>query len=182
MRIVILNGHAGSGKDSFCEICHEKLRDYCGSISTIDGIKTLARAAGWLGEKTPEIRKFLCDLKEMTTKLWDYPHQQALHDLRVFERNIEIYGGDPNKAVVFIHCREPEEIARFKQELGAITLFISRDSAKEIEPSNTADANVENYDYEYYISNNGTFDELKEKAYEFLDKIFDPKFDSIFNS
>ena len=37
--------------------------------------------------------------------------------------------------------------------------------------SNDSDANVENYVYDYYIDNNGTLEELEEKALEFINKL-----------
>lgn len=72
-------------------------------------------------------------------------------------------------ATLFIHTREPEEIQRYVDYYDAITLCIRRPSVENNEQSNHADANVYNYDYECYIDNDGTLEELKEKVKDFCD-------------
>ena len=51
---------------------------------------------------------------------------------------------------------------------GAKTIYI--DASKRVPQinSNHADANVNNYVYDYYINNNGTLDDLKKLTKEFI--------------
>jgi hypothetical protein len=37
--------------------------------------------------------------------------------------------------------------------------------------TNSSDANVEEYDYDYHIKNDGTLEELKEQAKEFVENL-----------
>lgn len=166
--IVIINGAPCSGKDTFCDLCKEINPAYTFSISTIDNIKEIAHEIGWGGEKTPKARKFLSDLKDLTTEFNDYPFRNTLRRIKNIYREVEIFDGDLDKVVIFIHSREPEEIARFKIELGAYTLLIRRPEVENQEASNHADSNYLNYNYNFEIWNTGTLDDLKQKAREFL--------------
>ena len=74
-------------------------------------------------------------------------------------------------SIMFCDVREPKEIERLKNELGAITVFIMREN-HELKISNHADADVENYKYDYYIYNNGTLEDLENTAIKFLNLIF----------
>lgn len=166
--IVIINGAPRSGKDTFCDLCKEINPAYTFSISTVDNIKAIAQSIGWNGEKTNKARKFLSDLKDLTTEFNDYPFQDTLRRIKIIYREVEIFDGDLDKVVIFIHSREPEEIARFKEELGAYTLLIRRPEVENQETSNHADSNYLDYDYDFEIWNTGTLDDLKQKAREFL--------------
>ena len=66
--IVIINGSPRAGKDTVCEITKEILGShYCYSLSSVDEIKKIALIGGWDGEKNPQSRKFLSDLKDLFT-------------------------------------------------------------------------------------------------------------------
>lgn len=65
--------------------------------------------------------------------------------------------------------REPEEIQRFVDYLDAITVCVRRKDVDDIPASNHADADVYNYDYECYIDNNGTLEELQWQVIDFCD-------------
>jgi dephospho-CoA kinase len=56
------------------------------------------------------------------------------------------------------------------KKLNAKTILMKRDSVKHI-TSNMADENVFNYDYDIVIENNGTLEELKEKAKLFVNDL-----------
>jgi len=72
--------------------------------------------------------------------------------------------------VFFIHCREPEEIKKFKDALGedCITTLVRRKSHKT--EGNHADENVENFDYDVVIDNNKSLEDFKNAAYEYAKK------------
>ena len=79
----------------------------------------------------------------------------------------ESYDLDTSQVVVFIMCREPDEIARLCKELGAKSLFISRDN-HETDFSNTSDAEVENYNYDIYFHNPEGIDNLFREIKNFI--------------
>ena len=136
-------------------------------ISTVDFVKEIAAKCGWDGTKTPQNRKFLSDLKDLLTNWGDVPYKKTLQEVKLFYYDLEYYGVE-NNGVVFIMSREPEEISRFEKELGAKSVLIRRNAVEFNEQSNHADSEVLNHKYDYIIENNGTIDELKKKAKEFL--------------
>lgn len=178
-QIFIINGSGGVGKDSFIEMI--KLAESriltkhieIGNYSSVSKVKEIATMIGWTGEKTEKDRKFLSDLKLLTTEYNDMPLNDMKRYVDVF-MNLVKFG---KARMLFLHIREPEEIAKavneFK-EYGAKTILVKRDSVKHI-TSNMADENVYNYNYDIIINNNGTIEDLKEKAkcfvHDFLNDI-----------
>lgn len=152
---------------------------FCRQRSTVDKVKEIAKAAGWNGEKTPEARKFLSDLKQLLNNFNDLPYQDILKALDMFELDLGEYGLSNACAVLFVDSREPKELDRFKKELGAITLLIRRPAVEQIDTSNKSDEEVFNYNYDYEIINDGDINALKEKAFEFIDLIFEEKWSII---
>ncbi len=75
-----------------------------------------------------------------------------------------------NDEIMFIHIREPEEILKVVEAIGAKTILIKRKNLNNIN-SNTSDMNVDNYNYDYYINNDSTLEDFEEKAKEFLENI-----------
>ena len=163
--IVVINGSGGVGKDTFVEFCMESpLTTFIENMSTIEPIKGVAIMLGWNKEKTPEARKFLSDLKDLSSDFNDFPYQFVMKRLKERVQLCEDFG--INNFIIFIHSREPEEIARFVKDVGAKTLLIKRNTNEVY--INHADLKVENYNYDYIIENNGSLEELKDKAIDFV--------------
>ena len=164
MQIVIVNGSPRCGKDTFCNFVQKMLGEHrCAIFSTVDKMKEIAYSMGWNGIKTPEVRKFLSDLKDISTQWCDYPFQNI-------KRRIENFGYGGRDGIVFIMSREPEEIKRFEDELGAISILIRRDAVEDNAQSNHADANVLNHNYTEVIYNNGSFADLQKQAEDFIER------------
>lgn len=171
MKIIVINGKAGTGKDTFVLMC----KDILGATkvlnaSTIDFVKEVAEYCGWDGTKTPENRKFLSDLKDVLTQWGNVPLKKVCQEIRTWQ-NLWIAAGEYDKTVVFIHCREPKEIQKLCDELNTyepITLLVRRDAAESVKQVNHADNEVLNYEYDYVVSNNGSLSELRARAEEFL--------------
>ena len=169
MQIVIINGRGGCGKDTFVELCAKQVGRYmCFNVSTIDAVKNVARHCGWEGGKEDRDRKFLSDLKVLMTEYNDYPHLSVINHIKLFEGDLDRYDLNPDKAIVFIHCREPEAIERLKQELNAKTLLIRRPSLEGHDYGNSSDDGVDNYDYDYVVDNDGGLDVFGIAATKFL--------------
>ena len=162
-QVFIINGSGGVGKDAFVGTLSSQFWDKCyiGNYSSVNKVKEIAKMIGWNGSKTEKDRKFLSDLKLLTTEYNDMP----LNDMKQFIDNFMIFNLSFPR-VCFLHIREPEEIKKavneFK-EYNAKTILIKRDSIKHI-TSNMADENVFNYDYDVVINNDGTLESFKEKA------------------
>lgn len=158
-KIVIINGSGGVGKDTFIELC----RNFAGvkNISSVDKVKEAARIlVGWNGEKDEKTRKFLSDLKQLSIDYNDYP-------LIYIKNQVEEFKADDTQKIMFIHIREISEIEKVKKAVNAKTLLITNKRVEKIE-TNKSDANVDKFQYDYYIENDGTLDELKEKAKTFI--------------
>ena len=171
MKVVIINGAPRSGKDTFVNLCKEKLGSFCYNFSTVDFVKEIAKQCGWDGEKTPNNRKFLSDLKDLLTDWNDVPYRNMTQELAKIYLMAEQYNLDHDKFVVFIHCREPEEIARFVKDYNATSLIIRRPEVEDAIQSNHADRRVFDYDYKVTIFNDDTIDRLKLSADFFLENL-----------
>ena len=167
MKIYILNGKAGSGKTTFFKLIEEKCHNYVYNYSTVDLVKKVAYGCGWNGEKTPENRKFLSDLKDLLTEWDDVPYKDCLKEIKRITSLADIYDVEHDDWAIFIDCREPKEIQKFVDRLGAKTIFIDR-KIEDYNASNHADANVENFEYDIVINNNGTLEDLAAVAMNFI--------------
>lgn len=163
MKIIVVNGLPHSGKSTFENYCLKHNRDGGACISSIDFVKYLANKCGWTGEKTPETRKFLSDLKSLLTNspFGNVPQKAVLDEIDTLSLDA------PNRFMIFVDIREPEQIQDFVEKTGATTIKIERDEGTDI-ISNTSDANVDDYKYDYVIKNNGTLEQLELAARDFL--------------
>ena len=162
-RVVVINGSGGVGKDTAVKHITDMIYSIDSKLlvcnySSVDKVKKIAELIGWDGTKTERNRKFLSDLKMLTSEYNDMP----FNDMK---RRFEEFQDVDNEILLFLHIREPEEIERVKREFGAITILIKRDSIPQI-TSNMADGNVFNYDYDIVIDNNDSECKLKYVCYD----------------
>ena len=141
----------------------------CRIISTVDFVKEVAKFCGWNGQKTHKDRKFLSDLKDILTQWDDVPYKDIMNSYLGCKEIWKQFGYNEKKCLYFIMCREPKEIQKFVDRIGAKTLLVRRKVVEETAQSNHADKEVFNYNYDITILNNGTLDELKDTAITFCD-------------
>ena len=171
--LFVINGMARSGKDTTCNF----IRDYSGHdtfiISSVDDIKEKAKIMGWDGvSKTEKDRKFLSDLKDLCTWYNDAPFNYIKGQIHYFYRSL-------HKEIMFIHVREPQEIQKLKDTFPELkTILVTNINVPNI-TSNSADAGVYDYQYDYYIKNDGTLEELKEAALDFINRFYEDGVDEI---
>lgn len=175
MKIIIINGVPMSGKDLFCDLCLNYMTArgiMGGKISTIDFVKRVATQVGWNGLKEPKDRKFLSDLKDLLTEYNDAPFTIVEEQIRqTYFHFTKEMGVPEDKIVFFVHCREPKEIQKFVDKMGAETLIIRREEMEKLPQSNHADEEVLNYTYTYEIKNDKGIDELEKEAIKFIDNL-----------
>ena len=158
--VFIVNGKPRAGKDTFAMILNRYMDVY--KYSAVTKVKEIATLCGWDGQKEERDRKFLHELKMLTSEYSDMAYQDVVNEIKKY-RNGEI------EADVFVvDVREPEEIERLAKEVGAITIFIENNNVPAI-TSNAADANVENYEYDFVIQNNGTMKEFEDEIKIFME-------------
>jgi len=159
--IIIINGTGGSGKDTFVTYCSEHIKTV--NISSVDKVKEAANIlVGWNGEKDEKSRKLLVDLKRLSIEYNDSPSNYIVKKAKEFEES--------DNELMFIHIREIAEIKKIKNIINAKTLLVKNPKVKLI-LSNESDANVNNYEYDYVLLNNGTLVDLQKKARDFVKKI-----------
>lgn len=159
--IFILNGMGGCGKDTFAKLLHWHIPTF--HYSSVAKVKKIATSCGWGGGKSEQDRKFLSDLKVLTSVYSDLPFQDMSDRVDFFNKY------DKYHKVMLIDIREPAEIERAKNAFGAKTILIKNDRVPFI-ASNMADAGVYDYEYDIVIENNGTLDEFEETVKKFAEE------------
>ena len=148
----------------------EKIGPYsCRIISTVDLVKEVAKFCGWDGQKRPKDRKFLSNLKDILTQWDDIPYKDIISSYEGCKEIWKQLGYNEENCLYFIMCREPKEIQKFVDRIGARTLVVRRFEVERIPQSNHADADIHKYKYDSYIYNNGSLEDLKELANRFTD-------------
>lgn len=165
--VVIINGKGGVGKDTLIELAGEKLEIL--NVSSITPVKEAARILGWSGGKEDKDRKFLSDLKELSTSYNDYTTTYLLKSVRSFKSDVN--------RIMFIHIREVDNIDRIKrllkeqQELEVETLLIKRKDKENKVYGNKSDDEVENYEYDYIYNNDLSLEKAGEDFTAFLNNM-----------
>lgn len=159
--IIVINGSGGVGKDTFVSICSEFKKVL--NISTVDKVKEAANIlVDWNGDKDEKYRKLLVDLKKLSIDYNDAPTNYICKKAEEFMKS--------DDELMFIHIREGYEIDKVKKLLPIKTLLITNPNI-ELIISNASDKKVTEYKYDYYIDNNGTIDDLRLKALDFVKKL-----------
>lgn len=165
-KVIIINGAAESGKDKFIEFVRENegYNFNTSNLSTIDPSKEALKHLGWDGKtKDKNTRQAMVDIKRISMKYFNGPFNYIEEQVRQHSNMLK-----DDSFVFFVHCREPEEIQKFADHYGkdCLTLLVRSPRGKAFE--NGSDDVVENYDYDVIIENDGTLDDLKNKAIKFV--------------
>ena len=160
-KIFIVNGKPRAGKDTFAELLGKYCRVF--KYSSVDKVKQIATKCGWDGGKDDKDRKFLADLKRITTEFNDMSYDDVAEKVAYFLKT-DFFD------VMLIDIREPEEIERAIEGYGAEAIYINNVNVPMI-TSNESDANVNNFVYDYVIANDGTLDDFAETVKDFYNRI-----------
>lgn len=162
-KVFITNGSAENGKDTFAELLSKYISVF--KYSSIDLVKEMFEVVGVSKDnKTEKKRKLWSDGKDLLTEYDDIPFKDIASIVTDFKNNkIET-------EVLLIDIREPKEIARAIEAFDAEAILVRNPNVRKIK-SNHADANVENYEYDYIIENDGTLEQLDKMAKFFAREI-----------
>jgi len=160
-KIFVLNGVGTSGKGVFADHINKYIPTL--KYSIVDLPKEAAKVLGWDGGKTEKDRRFLSDVMDLSTEYNDAPFKDVLSLVTDFKNNKDY----AEYEVLIIDMRDPKDIARAVETFGADTILIRNPKVEKIE-SNHADRDVENYEYEYIIENDGTLEQLDKVAKLFV--------------
>jgi hypothetical protein len=151
----------GSGKDTWASLLNKYIPTL--KYSIVDLPKEAAKVLGWDGSKTEKDRRFLSDIMDLSTGYNDAPFKDVLSLVTDFKNNKDY----AEYEVLIIDMRDPKDIARAVKAFGAETILIRNPNVIKIE-SNHADRDVENYEYDYIIENDGTLEQLERVAKLFV--------------
>lgn len=114
--IFIINGLAGSGKDSFATIYSKYSNKESIIYSSVEKVKEAALYFGWDGIKTPAGRHFLMKLKQLSVWYNNGPINSIMERI-----------GTTENVNVFLQVREKEEMERLKEYFhNATALLVER--------------------------------------------------------
>lgn len=166
--IFIINGSGGTGKSTFCDLINQYSGHDTYIISSAKRAKKIAMDVfGWDGvTKNEKIRKLISDIKDLLTWWDDIPFKDMKGEIMYFEATTSM-------EIMFIHVREPQEIQKLKNEFPYIKTILVTNKNVPIITSNNGDAGVFDYEYDYHIKNNGTLDDLKDTALNFINQFYE---------
>lgn len=176
MKIIVINGQGGVGKDSFVGYCGCE-EDGIYNLSIVSGVKAAAEMLGWTGGKELKDRKFLSDLKDLAAEYNDFPFQHLIAEISIAEKKYRWYHESYNEFICFVHARELDDIDRLVYDYGARALIV-RSPAVEGKYGNHADDDVFEVDYDYTIWNTGDLYQLKDTAERFIAQIREEEWES----
>lgn len=162
MKVIILNGAAGSGKNTFKQALGDvwglSVRDY----SSIDWAKEVAlEKFGWDGVKDVASRKLLSGIKQLGIQYGDIPFEKVKIEIQA-----SIIGGAD---IIVVDIREPDEIEKLVKWCQDVRIFcrtirIYNTKAEHKVESGDYDLQGDRlygaYDYDYGVPNNGTMEEF----------------------
>ena len=177
VQIICVNGFPQSGKTTFERYCQEILGFHSSQISSIDFCKQIAKQCEWNGiAKTPEIRRFLSDLKDLLSNTpWGNVCRNKIIE-HCEEKDFQLWQIDLDETVthyVFVDVREPEDLAWFKTQMNAFCILVLRPEVINEEYSNHADNNILNFKYHYVVNNTGDLGELYKQAEYFCNEVLE---------
>jgi len=172
--IVVINGNAAHGKDTFVELCDDMAKTCSSIVQTVANISMVDPLRSVIAQLVPEdtqkdeyYRAFMAEVKASWAKYFDGPTQYVLEEIYKLD-------GAPEPRLIFVHCRELEERERFKELAGnrfvnekVISLLVDARERCETIVSNKSDAEVFEGDYDFVVDNNGTLDDLKREVLRF---------------
>jgi hypothetical protein len=171
MKIFVINGVGGSGKDTFVRACDNEIP--CALTSTIDNIKLMLKSAGiyigdftpnygWINEiKGPKERKLLSSIKNILTNYNDFSMKSLAKNIY----NLELDGF----VVIFIMVREFDEMIRIVNAHQAKTILIKSNRIPICETEQSfLDQIPKDYVWDYTFSNNDNKLSFTTKAKEWL--------------
>jgi len=169
-KVVIVNGVAAHGKDSFAKFASEYFDGITINHSTVDTVKKAAKFFGADQDvhKGDAERRLWSDMKDAWTRYNDGPFKEIIQKVedtnRLYRHQQDI--------IVFVHAREPGEIQKVKNYFGknCITVLVVMPENGHI-PDNHADQNVFEYVYDLIVQNDGTIDDLKAAAVTFIQQL-----------
>lgn len=165
--VIIINGSATFGKNTFIEQMSKIVKTE--HFSSIDKYKKIATEYfDYTESLKSEFRDFLSALKAISIKYLDMPYFDTRNRVIDF-----LHSNTTDAEILFLDIREPSEIEKIVETFGSdiVTTVLIDNPDKECVDSNESDANVYDFTYDWIIVNDGTIDDLRDKAKILYDNI-----------
>lgn len=164
-RVIIVNGPARAGKDTFINICRHLLPIKSTEFSSIDPVRDVLKQFVDISGKTESDRKLLATVGSALEEHSNFRSANCVMRSQKFFESVPA-------GVFFCHVREPEIIrllceAWKMRSITTHTVMLDSNRAARIS-SNPADAGVFGMDYDHNLRNDGTIDDLWDTARGFL--------------
>ena len=99
--------------------------------------------------------------------------QYIIREAKAVESGIPLSADPSFPLYVLVQSREPSEIQKYVQTLGATAVFVRGGHREENVNSNESDRNVANFSYHYYIDNTGNLADLDIEVSKFVKWLLD---------
>lgn len=179
--IIMVGGKSHSGKGTFSQNLEKLLKQTDKNIircSLSTYIRDITKNDFyWNGKDTTEARQFMGEVYRLATELI-YPYHMAR---RVWERDILPNLKDDN-IVIIESLREKNNLDYFQQlkEQGLINKIVTikvirpdYSDIKESQQKHVSETDLDNYEFDHYIYNDGTIEDLHIKAINLLNDILE---------
>lgn len=161
-KIIITNGSGRCGKDTFAELMNKYVK--VDKYSSIDFFKKLGAIGRMKQTKGEKERLLLSVLKKAFVNYNDLPLLLCSEKIEEFLHNID-------NDVLIIDIREPEEIEKIISLYPQIITVLLINNNVPIIMSNSSDAGVFDYVYDYVIDNSDTLATLEDSVITFLKEL-----------
>lgn len=170
--VYVLNGHGGSGKDTAAGFLMAELTKRGWSTANLSSVSLVKSVLTDLHvpweRKTPAERDLMAEMQSALLKYNWLP-------LRWLRDEIETRSMVAAKGAYFVHIREPDAIAKFKELMAeggipVVTVLVERPG---IAPclSNRADAAVDAQPYDMILKNDGSLAALRATCLDFVNRL-----------
>ena len=173
MKIIMIGGKARSGKDTFASFLANNMNSKVCILQISSYIKYYAiKYFGWDGEEETKPRDLL---NKIGTEIIRDKIDPDFHINRLIE-DIKVLSYFYDTCIVS-DVRFPSEIEKVKNEFSScVSVKLVRDSSvlTELQKNHVSETALDDYDkFDFIIDNNGTLEELEEKAILLLKEIGD---------
>lgn len=180
--LVLINGHAGVGKDTFARFCQEyaEAEKSCKvyNIHRSDAPKVALHDLGWNGEKDTETRDLLKHMVDFMESKGLLARYLRIHIKTAKEMALN------NDIIIFYHVRDPEVMYALMDEyidtdgVEPISLLVKRDIDKPEEPDEWW-GNLENAEYQMTLELSNSLESSKAAAKGFVDFLLDEEWEVV---
>lgn len=173
MKIIMVAGKAGSGKDTFCKLAMDLYGDKIWRFAFADELKEIAQDMGWDGEKDNRGRQLLIDIgtdgRKYNKNLWVDKVADQIIDVMELGYKIDY-------AVItdFRYENEYNHMAYLFDKEDIITARIDRDFSSSLTTDQQADESETGllmFPFDYIIENEGDMDYFRQGIQLMFDEL-----------